>query len=163
VPALRRRAGLHPGWGAAVQRQRGELQRLVPAAAVRPALHPAGRPAAGVDAAAGGGQHPARSSAAGGPDAGAAPARAATAEVARELRRADGAAEAGGGPRDVHPAGEYRRDGDRAQPDVPGGEEASGAVPAAGRGYRARVADRVPERARLPALALQVTERLTDT
>ena len=34
MPALRRQPGVHPGGGAAVQRQRGELQRLVPGAAV---------------------------------------------------------------------------------------------------------------------------------
>ena len=34
LPALRRQPGVHPGRGAAVQRQRGELQRLVPGAAV---------------------------------------------------------------------------------------------------------------------------------
>ena len=34
LPALRRQPRVHPGGGAAVQRQRGELQRLVPGAAV---------------------------------------------------------------------------------------------------------------------------------
>src|SRR4029453_19083874 len=58
--AVRRRAGLHPGQGATVQRRGGELQWLVPAAAVRPALPPAGRPAAGAGAAAGGGGNAAR-------------------------------------------------------------------------------------------------------
>ena len=46
---------------------------------------------------------------------------------------------------------------------VPGGEEASGPVPAAGGGHRAWVADGVPERPRAEALALQAAERLTDT
>jgi hypothetical protein len=43
------------------------------------------------------------------------------------------------------------------------GKEASGSLPAAGVGHRAREADRVPERARAEALALQAAERLTDT
>ena len=123
---------------------------------------PAGRPAAGVGTAAGGGQHAACPPAAWGPDAGAAPPGPAAAEAARELRGADGSAAAGGGARDLHPAGEHGRDGERAQPVLPGGEEASGVVPTAGDGYRAWVADGLPERASAEALALQATERLTD-
>src|SRR6266540_2751733 len=42
VSALQRQPGVHPGRGAAVQRQRGELQRLVPGAAVPAALQAAG-------------------------------------------------------------------------------------------------------------------------
>src|SRR5512147_1916817 len=38
LPAVRRQPGVHPGGGAAVQWQRGGLQRLVPASAVRPPL-----------------------------------------------------------------------------------------------------------------------------
>src|SRR5512144_1906445 len=81
----------------------------------------------------------------------------------RELRGADGAAAPVGGARDLHPAGESDRDGLGPEPIVPGGEEASRAVPAAGAGHRAREADGVPERARPEALALQVGEQLTDT
>ena len=163
VLAVRRRAGLHPGRGTAVQRQRGELQWLVPAPVVPATLHPAGRPASGTGAVAGGGQHPARSPAARGPDAGAAPPEVAAAKVARKLRGADGSAANRGGTRDLHPASEYGRDRHRAQPVVPGGEEASGAVPAPGDRYRARSTDGVPQRASADALALQVVERLTDT
>ena len=58
--------------------------------------------------------------------------------------------------------GEYGRDGDRAQPVVPGGKRgASGRVPAAGGGHRAWVADGVSERAGAEVLALQVNERPT--
>ena len=67
LPAVRRRAVLHPQRGAAVQRQHRELQRLVPAAAVPAAVPAAGRPAPGVGAVAGGGQHAACPPAAGGP------------------------------------------------------------------------------------------------
>src|SRR5204862_5166018 len=45
LPALRRQPRVHPGRGAAVQRQRGELQRLVSGAAVPTALQTARRPA----------------------------------------------------------------------------------------------------------------------
>ena len=83
-----------PSRGAAVQRQHRELQRLVPATAVPATVPAAGRPAPGVGAVAGGGQHAARPPAAGGPDAGAAPQEFAAAEAARELRGADGAAAA---------------------------------------------------------------------
>ena len=115
---------VHPGRGAAVQRQRGELQRLVPGAAVPAAVPPAGRPASGAGPAAGGGQHPARPPAARGPDAGAAPPGPAAAEAAHELRGADGAAATGGGTRDLHPARERGRDGHGAEPIVSSGEEA---------------------------------------
>ena len=82
---------------------------------------------------------------------------------ARELRGADGAPGAGGRARDLHPAGEPGRDGDRAEPGVPGGEAASRVAPAAGGGHRPRVADGIPQRARPAALVLQTAERLTDT
>src|SRR5262249_25337005 len=84
--------------------------------------------AAGTGAAARSGQHAAYPPAAGGPDTGAAPARPAAAEAAWELRGADGPAPSGGGARDVHPARERGRDGHGPEPDLPGGEEASGAV-----------------------------------
>src|SRR5262249_48311194 len=45
----------------------------------------------------------------------------------------------------------------------PGGEAGSGLVPAAGRGYRARAPDGVPQRPRAAALAVQAAQRLTDT
>src|SRR5262249_59963595 len=96
-------------------------------------------------------------------EAGAGPARPAGAQAAGALRGAHGATEAGGRARDVPAAGERGRDGGRTQPDVPGREEASGSVPAAGGGHRARVADGVPERPRAEALAVQAAERLTDT
>jgi hypothetical protein len=83
-------------------------------------------------------------------------------ETAGELRGADGPAAARGGARDLHPAGERGRDGECAQSVLPRGEKASGAVPAAGSGHRAWVADGLPERASAQALALQVTERVTD-
>src|SRR5262249_20965211 len=67
------------------------------------------------------------------------------------------------GAGDVPPAGEWGRDGHRAEPDVPGGEEASGPVPAAGDRHRAWDADGVPERTRPEALALSAVERVTDT
>src|SRR5262249_9705728 len=51
VPALRRQPGVHPRRGAAVQRQRRELQRLVPGTAVRPPLPADRRPAPGAGAA----------------------------------------------------------------------------------------------------------------
>src|SRR5262249_46609384 len=86
VPALRRESGVHARRGAAVQRQRRELQRLVPAAAARPALPAPGRPAARVVTAAGGGQHAACPPPAGRANAGATPAGPAAAEVARQLR-----------------------------------------------------------------------------
>ena len=73
----------------------------------------------------------------GGLDAGAAPARPAAAEVARELCGADGAAARVGGARDLPPAGESGRDGHGAEPVVPSREEASRALPAAGLGHRA--------------------------
>src|SRR5262249_21153410 len=92
VPAVRRRAGLPPQGGAAVQRQRGELQRLVPAPLVPATVSATGRPASGTGAVAGGGQHPARPSPARGPDTGTAPPEVAAAEVARELPGADGSA-----------------------------------------------------------------------
>src|SRR2546421_326777 len=75
--------------------------------------------------------------------------------AARQLGGADGAAAVGRGARDVHPARERGRDGYGAEPDVAGGEEASGPVPAAGDRHRAREADGVPERPRPEALALQ--------
>ena len=50
----------------------------------------------------------------------------------------------------------------RTQPIVPSGQEASGAVPAAGGGHQAWVADGVPQRPRPEALAVQATERLSD-
>ena len=52
--------------------------------------------------------------------------KAAAAEVAGELRGADGSAAARGGGRDLHQAGQPGRDSHRSQPVVPGGEEASG-------------------------------------
>jgi len=99
----------------------------------------------------------------GGQDAGAAPSGPAAAEAAHELRGADGAAATDSGARDFHPAGECGWDGHGAEPIVPGGEEASGAVPAVGGEHRARGADGVSERARAEALAPQAAERLTDT
>ena len=51
----------------------------------------------------------------------------------------------------------------RAELIVPGGEEASRAVPAAGDRHRAWVADGVPQWPRVAALALRTAERLTDT
>src|SRR5262249_22439829 len=141
----------------------GGLQRLVPGAAVPTALQAAGRPAGGTGAAPGGGQHATRPPAVGRSDAGTAPPRPAAAEAARALRGADGAAAVGGGTCDLHPAGERGRDGHGAEPDIPGGEEASRSVPAAGDRHGARVADGVPERARAQALALQAAERLIDT
>src|SRR5262249_31840190 len=163
VPALRRQPGVHPGRGAAVQRQRGEFQRLVPRAVVPTALPPAGRPAAGTGPAAGGRQYPARASAAAGPDAGATSSGPAAAEVAGEFHRADGAVAADRGARDLPSAGEPCRDGHGVEPIVPGGKEASRVVPAAGGRHRAWVADRVPERPRVETLALQTPEQLTDT
>src|SRR6202035_818807 len=103
VPALRRRPRVHPGRGAAVQRVGGELQRLVPGAAVPTALPAAGRPAPGTDATPGSGQHAARPPAAAWPDAGPAPPGPAAPETARNLRRADGQAAVGGGACDLHP------------------------------------------------------------
>src|SRR5262249_17474109 len=140
----------------------GELQQLVPGAAVRPALPAAGRPASGVGPAAGGGQHTARPPAPGGEDTGAAPPWPAAAQAAPKFRGADGATAVGRGPRDLYPAGERGQDGHGAESDVPGGEEASGAVPAAGDRHQVRVADGVPERPRAQALAVQAAERLTD-
>src|SRR5262249_30015756 len=102
VPALGRQPSVHPRTGAAVQRQRGELQRLVPGAAVPAALPAAGRPAAGTGAAAGGGQYPARPPAARGPDAGAAPPQPAPAKAAGEFRGANGAVAVGRGARDLY-------------------------------------------------------------
>ena len=95
------------------------------------------------------------------PDPGAAPPWSAVAEAAREFRGADGEAAVGRGARDFYPTGECSRDRHGAEPSVSGGEEASRAVPAVGGGHRARVADGVPEWARLEALALQAVERLT--
>src|SRR5262249_59301326 len=63
---------------------------------------------------------------------------------------------------DPHPAGQWGRGGHGAESDVPGGEEASGLVRAAGGGHRTRASDGVPERPRAEALALQTPERLTD-
>src|SRR5262249_11807582 len=122
-----------------------------------------GRPAPGAGPAAGSSQHAARPPAVGRPDAGTAPPRPAAAEAAGAVRGADGAAAPGRGARDLHPAGGCGRDGQGGLPDVSRGQEASGPVPAAGREHRARVADRVPERPRPEALALQVVERLTRT
>ena len=68
-----------------------------------------------------------------------------------------------GGARDLHPAGESGRDGLGPGPIVPCGEEASGPLPAAGGGHRARVADGVPGRASPGSLAVQAVEQLTDT
>src|SRR5262249_37134933 len=100
------------------------LQRLVPGAAVPTALPPAGRLAPGAGTAAGGGQYPACPPAARGPDAGAAPPRPATGEIACELRGAAGAAALGRGARDLHSPGELGRDGHAAESIVPSGEEA---------------------------------------
>ena len=83
-----------------------------------------GDPAPGVGAVAGGGQHAARAPAARGPDTDAAPPGPAAAEAAHELRGADGAAEAGGGSRDLHPASERGRDSHGPEPVVSSGEEA---------------------------------------
>src|SRR4029078_9440060 len=91
LPALRRQPRVHPERGTSVQRQRGELQWLVPAAAVAAQIPPPGGPASGADAAAGGGQPPACSPEARGQDPGAAPPRPAAAEAAQGLRSADGA------------------------------------------------------------------------
>ena len=101
--------------------------------------------------------------AAGGQDTGAAPPRPAAAEAAKELRGTDGAAATGGGARDLHPARECGRNGHGAEPIVSSGQEASGLVPADGRGHGTRTADGVPERARPEALVLQAAEQLTDT
>src|SRR5262249_18498477 len=98
----------------------------------------------------------------GGQDAGAAPPGPVPAEAAREFPRADGATAAVRGARDPHPAGQWGRGGHGAESDVPGGEEASGLVPAAGGGHRTRASDGVPERPRAEALALQAAERLPD-
>ena len=95
-------------------------------------------------------------------DTGAAPPGPVPAEAAREFPRADGATAAVRGPRDPHPAGQWSRGGHGAESDVPGGEEASGLVPAAGGGHRTRASDVVPERPCADALALQAAERLTD-
>src|SRR6516162_5558640 len=57
LPALRRQPGIHPGWGTPVQRQRGELQRLVPGTAVPTAFPPARRSASGAGTIASGRQH----------------------------------------------------------------------------------------------------------
>jgi hypothetical protein len=99
----------------------------------------------------------------GGPDTGAAPAGPATAEAAGELRGADGTAAPGGGAGNVHAAGERGWDRDGPEPDRPGGEETSGAVPATGGRHRARDADGAPQRTCAEALAVRTAERLTDT
>ena len=101
VPVLRRRAGLHPGRGAAVQRRRAELQRLVPTPVVPATVHAAGRPSSGAGAAAGGRRHPARPPAARGLDAGAAPPEVTAVDVTRQLCGADGSAADRGGARDL--------------------------------------------------------------
>ena len=95
-------------------------------------------------------------------DTGAAPPGPVPAEAARGFRGAAGATAAVRGPRDPHPAGQWGRGGHGAESDVPGGEEASGLVPAAGGGHRTRASDGVPERPCAEALALQAAERLTD-
>jgi hypothetical protein len=56
----------------------------------------------------------------------------------------------------------WGRGGHGAELDVPGGEEASGLVPAAGGGHRTRASHGVPERPRAEALAVPAAERLTD-
>src|SRR5262249_47493839 len=122
-----------------------------------------GPPAAGAGAAAGGGQHAARPPTARGANARPAPPRATAAEAASELRGSAGAAAVGSGTCDLHPAGQWGWGGHGAEPDVPGGEETSGAVPAVGGGHRARAADGVPQRPGAEALAVQAAERLTDT
>jgi len=63
----------------------------------------------------------------------------------------------------LYPASEPGRDGHRAQPVVPSGEEASGPLPAPGDRHRTGTADGVPQWASAEALALQVAEPLTDT
>ena len=152
-----------PAKGAPIQRRGGELQRLVPAAAVPAALPRPGdlrRELARLQEAVNtqhvhprlGGQTPAQHR-----------RGLRLRKLPHELRGADGAAAVGGGSRDLHPPGESGRDGERAQPIVPGGEEASGVVPAPGDRYRAGTADGVPEWASAEALALQVVQRLTDT
>src|SRR5512142_3440398 len=93
-------------------------------------FHRPGGPASGTGAAAGGGQHPARPSAAGGQDTRTAPPRPAAAEVAQELRGAHGTAAVGRGARDLPPACERGRNGQGAEPIVLRGQEASGPVPA---------------------------------
>jgi hypothetical protein len=109
------------------------------------------------------GQHPARPPAAGGPDGSAARPGLAAAEAAGELRGAYRPLAPDTGARDLHPAGERGCDGHGAEPSVPGEQAASRAVPAAGGGHRARVADGVPQRSRAPALALQLPTRRPPT
>ena len=125
-------------------------------------LQPAGRPAAGAarlqEAVNTQHVHPGW-----GPDAGAAPPGAAAAEAAGELRGADGAAEAGGGARDVHPAGEPGRDGDACSASRTGWGRGIGVCTCGWWWTPGGEADGVPERASLEALALQAPERLTDT
>src|SRR5262249_12216989 len=163
VPALRRHPGVHPGRGTAVQRQRGELQRLVPRAALPATLSSSGRRAPRPGAAPGGRQSPALAPGAAGADADAAPPRPAAAETAGALRGADRAPAAGRGARDLHPPREQGWDGHRAEPDVSGRQEASGSLSTADRGHGSQLADRVPKWPHPQALDLQTVERLTDT
>jgi mRNA-degrading endonuclease RelE of RelBE toxin-antitoxin system len=87
----------------------------------------------------------------------------AAAEAAWELRRADGATAVDGRARDLPAAGERCRDGHVAEPVVPGGEEAPGSILAAGGEHRTGDVDGVPQRSHRQALALQTSERVTDT
>src|SRR5262249_5013566 len=135
----------------------------VPGAALAAEVPPTGGPASGAGAVAGGGQHAARPPAVGGQDAGTAPSWPAVAEAAQELRSADGAAAAGRGARELPAARERGRDGHGAEPIVSRGQEASGPLPADGRGHGTGATDGVPERARPEALALHAAEQLTDT
>jgi transposase InsO family protein len=86
----------------------------------------------------------------------------AAAKAAAALRRADRGAADRDRAGHLHPPGEHRRDGQRAQSDVPRRQAPPGAVPAGRAGHRARLADGVPQRPPAEALALQAVERLTD-
>src|SRR5690349_4790520 len=131
VPAFRRQPGVHPRRRAAVQRQRGKLQRLVSGAAVAAAFPSAGRPTPRTDAIAGSGQHPARPPTTGRTNTGAASSGSATTEAASKLRRAYRTSTTGRGACDVHPAREWGWDRHAAESILPGRKEASGTVPAA--------------------------------
>src|SRR5262249_52084681 len=106
--------------------------------------------------------HPACPPPPGEPDAGATPPGPAVAEAAGELRGADRAAALGPGARDVYPAGQRGRDGQAAQPVVPGRQAASRSVPAPGDGHRPGIADGLPKRACPEALDVQAAERVTE-